>query len=381
MQTQTTDATQQVLAQLEQAIAAGGIAASYRKWAADLLGRLQKPVQVMIIGRPGVGKSGLIDALLGQPVLRGMSGTPEIHIAPGQTSRCYVEYYDGQSEWRQGLLSEQGFDQPVARAYQELPDPTLAERNLIEIGLPETEPETQNVMKQAMDSADILIWCVRRFSQLDVKLLDVVPDRLRDHGFLVLMGADGHETGAAPAELQGSELRSLAAEFLGLYPFSFGPPEGLNEHNRRLKLHLDRQIDLGRAADLDQARMILRQTTPSPLPVSPKPNAQPLPPAKRRVEEAAADLLRTAGQELLIQLDQTDGQIESQIVLEHCRRTLDTLSEMLAEDRATGHSLDLVEAGQEMLLLIQLEKGRTSAQDAVTLLLQLRRELSALEAA
>ena len=52
--------------QLEQALSQDGLPQEYFDWGNQLLRRLDKPVQVMVIGHPGSGKSAVIDMMLGQ---------------------------------------------------------------------------------------------------------------------------------------------------------------------------------------------------------------------------------------------------------------------------------------------------------------------------
>jgi hypothetical protein len=78
-----------------------------------------------------------------------------------------------------------------------------------------------------------------------------------------------------------------------------------------------------------------------------------------------------------------DEKVPVDLVLEHCRETTERVIAILARStsaevqRITG---DLGEV-QDLIMLMQLEKGHAPADDAITLLLQIRRDLETLRAA
>jgi hypothetical protein len=78
-----------------------------------------------------------------------------------------------------------------------------------------------------------------------------------------------------------------------------------------------------------------------------------------------------------------DEKVPVDLILDHGRETAERLMAILS--RATSPEIrrikgDLGEV-QDLIMLMQLEKGRAPADDALTLLLQLRRELETLRAA
>ena len=69
--------------QLEQALSQDGLPQEYFEWGSQLLRRLDKPVQVLVIGQAGSGKSAVIDMMLGQSVISRHEGHPIIEVCYG----------------------------------------------------------------------------------------------------------------------------------------------------------------------------------------------------------------------------------------------------------------------------------------------------------
>ena len=124
---------------LSETLSAGLIPRQYTDWSRRLLTRLQKPVQVVVIGLPGSGKSALVDMLLGDQVLgQGPSGGM-VEITYGPRSRAEIEGADGRLRVVEGTLAAERDaleDGPaILRMRQELPDARLRGMSVTEIAL------------------------------------------------------------------------------------------------------------------------------------------------------------------------------------------------------------------------------------------------------
>jgi hypothetical protein len=97
---------------------------------------------------------------------------------------------------------------------------------------------------------------------------------------------------------------------------------------------------------------------------------------------AAVTLVIARAADLVAQID-PEAKVPVDLVLEHCRDTIDRLIEVLAPAKSADLQRirgDLGEV-QDLIMLMQLEKGHAPADDAITLLLQIRRDLETLSAA
>ena len=224
------------------------------------------------------------------------------------------------------------------RQRQELPDPRLRGLNIAEITLSGSAKEQSDILDQAVQYGDILLWCSRAFAPEEQALWAAVPDTAKDHAFLVLSMADQLiMRGTLPPLMEA--LSPLAAEeFLGLYPLA--AIQGLNAQQGRTRdtSGLDRElwhksggkrlyddlmqhVDRGRTADLDLAEALVQQFGD---PGEAAPPVPPVPPASAQTQSATVaaapsqdDLLAAAAQKIkeraaafLPKDDQSDGDLD-----------------------------------------------------------------------
>jgi hypothetical protein len=78
-----------------------------------------------------------------------------------------------------------------------------------------------------------------------------------------------------------------------------------------------------------------------------------------------------------------EDRIPVDLILDHSRETVEEVMALLGPARSTGLRRVLADLGeiQDIIMLMQLEKGHAPADDALTLLLQIRRDLETLHAA
>ncbi len=414
--------------QLSETLAAGLIPRQYADWSRRLLTRLQKPVQVVVIGLPGSGKSALIDMLLGEQVLGQGPSAGMIEITYGPEARAEIEGSDGRIQSLAGRLSEHSFagedESALLRLRQELPDLRLRGMSLTEIALCGAPARQSAIMKQAVAYADILLFCSADYSGPEQALWAAVPEEKKDHGFLVLTMADRRIMRGTLKDTLARMEEVAAQEFLGLYPLAaiqgltaqVGRREGAgvdrqlwhSSGGKRLYDDLMHQIDLGRTSDLDQAEMLLRQfalpdqrpdITPAPAaphaqrsapeqrpevarPVRPAhaPRTAPIPARESDLLAEAAAMIRDQAQSLMGQCQDSETPDLNCIF----NGTLSALREVLrsVQPHAAGSERlraveDAAREGEEVVMLCQLEQNEEAAIDAVTVLLQLRREMTA----
>lgn len=418
---------------LSETLSAGLIPRQYTDWSRRLLTRLQKPVQVVVIGLPGSGKSALVDMLLGDQVLgQGPSGGM-VEITYGPRARAEIEGADGRVRVVEGTLAAERDaleDGPaILRMRQELPDARLRGMSVTEITLFGAPSRQSAILKQAVDYADILLWCSAEFTPAEQALWAEVPDEKKDHSFLVLTMADRRIMRGTLTEAIAALEEVAAQEFLGLYPLAaiqgltaqVGRASGAgvdrqlwrSSGGKRLYDDLMHQIDLGRTSDLDQAEMLLRQfalleesprrpavpqpeariVTPGPRPAStvaqtevPRPvrpqnapRTAPVPARESDLLAEAAAMIRDQAQRLMQDYDSAEVPDLNCIF----DGTLSALREVLATVQPHAKTSDRLRAvedaareGEEVVMLCQLEQNEEAAVDAVTVLLQLRREIT-----
>lgn len=399
--------TNPVIDQLEQVLETERVPAPYDRWGARLLSHLQKPVQVVVTGLPGSGKSALIELMAAKPVLGHDPSAPVSELVFGTHERVTFEKSDGSVVTEGGVVKTCARPDDVVFARQELPDPALRERCFVEIGLTGEYQKKQATLDAIIERADIVIWCSQSFDEEEQKLWSSVPDHIKDHSFLVLTMADRQLMRGVLSQNIARLEPIVAEEFMGLFPVATlqgiaaqNAAEGRNETlwassgGAQLMDPLQRQIKQGRMADVDQAvvfldrlslrmsRMAMRAQEHEQSAIvengAAESNQEPLSSAPDAgVLNTAIELIQQKAGSMLQELD-SEGELDADRILSGCCDVIASLSNLLdeaeAEDPAMLSLREDVQEGEEMLMLFQLERGEEAALDAATVLLQLRSE-------
>lgn len=403
-----------VIDELEAALGRRCFPPKYQEWGNQLLSQLRTPVQIAVIGLPGQGKSTLIDVLLGERIGAGTVESPFVTVVHGREPRVIYENADGAKTSRPGLMSDEPMPDGTVHVRQELPRRQLLRQNYVEVALTDDYDDQAAALCWAVQWADVIIWCTSGFSPAEQHLWSAVPDNVKDHSFLVLSMADRQLMKGTLAGAIDKLAPVVAEQFLGLYPIASlqalaaraaetGETSGLWSASgaRALTDDIEQQVNVGRAADLDQAWMLLDRFAPErDAPLVPAAAAAPGPrPMAPAAALAGARLAAATGL-----ADQTDQVLTSAIgtidesaqkmlgiisdfnesdvdaVLSCCVETARSLSDILVAadtgDPDIRQLQDDIQESEEMMLLFQLEKGEDAAEDAITLLLQLKKELS-----
>ncbi|GGO51734.1 hypothetical protein GCM10011315_05570 [Roseovarius pacificus] len=394
-----------VIDRLETALSSGNIPPPYDRWGGRLLSHLTKPVQVVVTGLPGSGKTALLEMLSGHSVSTGDLSPPIMELSYGERQRTVIERRDGSVQEIAGALKDIDLPADVVRARQEIPTPRLACQDFIEIGLTGNPAENGSVLDQIVRRADIVLWCSQDFNDAEQQLWAMAPDHIKDHSFLVLTKADKQMMrGVLPGIMSRLE-PVVAEEFLGMCPVA--TIQGITAQTsgaavddalwassggQRLMNLVLNEVRQGRAADIDQGRVFLeRLSTQAPMapdasaaPPSPAPaphqtsGNEPVAAKTGALLSEAVDLLQKQAGQMLDSLDMS-GELNSDAILNGCVEavsSLGTLMDRIAPNNPAAQTVrDDLQDGEEMLVLFQLERGEDAALDAVTLLLQMRKEL------
>lgn len=403
-----------VVETLSAALASDRVPGEARLHGARLLERLKTPVNVVVLGKPQVGKSRLIHMLLGRPLPRPVADLPAFEVMHGPRDRQLLLREDLRIEdWTDGARSDLPEDAAMMRL--ELPVPLLTRMTLTEVTL-QGPPEAMRALADwAFERADIVLWCTQGFDAIERALWAVAPDTLKDHSFLVLTKAD-HLLMKDQLQDRLADLSAIVAqEFHSLFPIatiqaiSARADTGQTQNDlwaasggRALHDAVLRLVETGRRADADNALLFLSRyaaamghpagRTAPPRPAAPADGAEAdgakadaaTPDAVAELERAqvlaeALAYLQDRADRLLSELDMTTTD-DCAHVLSHCLETATTLSDLLGEfareDAALTGIQDDIQESADMMLLLQLEHSEDAATDAVTLLLQLKKDMA-----
>jgi hypothetical protein len=130
-----------------------------------------------------------------------------------------------------------------------------------------------------------------------------------------------------------------------------------------------------------ERRRITASVAPSAAP-APVEAVHSVPAAEKDLLDGAIRKIVSRSAELATAVD-PDEKIPVDLILDHCRETIEQVIVLLGPARSTGLRRIAGDLGeiQDIIMLMQLEKGHAPADDALTLLLQIRRDLETLHAA
>ena len=404
-----TGASARVQDQLAQAIDTGQVPDEEKRRAAQLLRRLKSSVEVVLIGRPGSGKSRLVNMLTGMTVIPETGRLPPLEVRYAPVPRTVYLMADGSEKCRDGHHLDQPTPAGTAIIRAEMPLDILTRLSLTEICLEGSPGEQKTIVDWAMNRADIVLWCSQDFDASEQALWAGAGEVLKDHSFLVLTKADQLQMKGVLSERIARLQDIVAEEFLAMFPLatiqaiSASPSGGERDQGlwtssggKALMDAVLRLVATGRRADADNALIFLRRTgvelsidgpevaTPEPPGrVAARDRVEPGGPQKAGVDMKvfgeALDFLQQRADQMLRVL-RGEGPGNQAVVLDHCLETANRLSEIIQQVEATGPPLsdiqdDVIECG-DMMVLFHLEKTEDAAEDAVTMLLQLKKEMA-----
>jgi len=394
---------------LEHSLESGHMSSDARAWGETLLGRLKAPVQIVVMGKPGSGKSALINMLTGISAIPSLDDLPVVEVAGGGSHRVVFELEDGSIMTSPGTLDNVAVPGGTVRARQELPEEALKTHNFIEINLTGGAAQRAAILEWAVERANVVLWCTEHFDVSEQQIWAGVPDDLKDHSFLVLTKADRQlMKGVLPQQIAALE-DMVSEEFLSLYPVATIQAIAAQSSEQRentslwkssggkaLRDAVMHQVETGRAADIDQASLFLSRFAPDqvvdiPLPDAPKqsravavakPDPMVTPPVDGKnvkLMDDAFKLLQSHADQMLNSLSDEESP-DADHILEQCVQAANALSDIMTRanpnDSTTEEMRDDAQESAEMMLLFQLERSEDAAADAVTLLLQLKKEVA-----
>jgi len=363
-----------LIARLRGVAESSDVPAAAQANARDLADRLEGGVRIVVLGPTGVGKSALCDA-----IFRG-----HLSSAADGPARCFV-----QNEQTEISVAETDVARAVVRASP------FGDAQVLDMAMPADKAEAKALVAQAMDRADIVLWCTEAFSPDEAALWALAPDALKDHSFLVLTQADRlAEAGVLQDRL--SALQDIVAEeFHSLLPTTTAalladaqedepaPPAQFAASGLKALVDAVAAMVLqGQRADLDSALLLLERNGllmgDPPVGLAPDPKDTP---ASKEFKTAQETLVERAYDLAELGFDGADDDMSD--IFELCGTIAEELVDAIEAEAARYPHLsawrDSFQDGNDKIMLMTMENDVRSASDAVTILLQMRRDMAALQ--
>lgn len=433
-----TAADDTVIDDLQAALDGDTMPKAARDYAEHLINRLSQPVRVSILGKPLTGKSELVNMFLSQRLLTKELRLPTTEFVYGETEAMTVTAVDGSTERHEGIDLSALKGGNAAFLKLELPVHILKRVNFLEVVTNGAREEIESAIDWAVRRTDIALWCSQIFDMEEQRVWARVPDSLKDHAFLVLTKAD-ELSAQKVLSFRVTALESIVAEeFHSLFAVATlqavhatldGNVDEAAFHasgGGALTSEILRHAERGRRADFDSAHMFLARyqvkegadgrpssrprsrapiseplrtvsRAPSRTPSKPvsKPKSKPAPTpkvAKEPITPVAPTLvvsnaeLFADGMKFLKRRGDTLADAASKLseggakpLIEQCVDAVEHLTDLFSQDEtgcdAADAFIDELAEASDMMVLMQVEDGDGPAADAVTLLLQLRRDM------
>lgn len=148
---------------------------------------LTRPKRVTLMGPPKSGKYDLLALLAGKRVVDTEVTLGTITLVYGDQANTVMEMSDGTIQEINGVPSAKTFVTEVAPINTTIavPLPALKKISLMRLAEANTFEDQVKAMTWAAGESDIVIWCTTRFGLAEKKMWAEMPERVRDHAFVV----------------------------------------------------------------------------------------------------------------------------------------------------------------------------------------------------
>ncbi len=359
------------------------LAESARAQARELADRLTRGVRIVLMGPKSAGKSALCDAIFAQGATQNPATGTRIFAAEAPELEKV----------------------PLGKAQQHIKTDLspFGPAQVIDLGVPEDFEHYENLVAEGIDFADIVLWCTQSFEPEETALWADACDALKDHSFLVLTKADILADSGVLQDRIASLQPIVSEEFHSIFPVTTSQLRHLQAEGDTateaqiaasgLKALIDAVegiVRSGRSADLDSALLFLERhgkgsenTTETLSRCDSKADDVCVAP------RADADARFTGARDMLMQrafdlaeLGFDEAEDDMSEVLELCSDVsidfVDKVRENTADDPDLAPWSLAFEEASDKIMLMAMENDTRSAADAVTILLQLRRDMDQL---
>lgn len=369
---------------------------------ARLVDTLKRPARVGLFGPEGNDNLAVLLSLLQADIEWPSIHWPTTEIGFGDTVHTTATFEDGstvaEEGWPSGTLLSEG---PIFLDI-EAPYAPLDQMSFLQLQVGPTAPEQRGAFAWASQRTEISIWCTVSYTQLDRAIWTAAPPALKNRAFLAV-----------------TRDQPDSADAVGFGSTFFIAGKGTESGAvSSLRNRISRDIAEAHQADLDAAEVFLHRHSPAKAQlaaqqsapqsitakteqedppeaqvataahVSPRANARvqsrplpgPPPPehARALLSEPLLYMKRRA-RALSVKLDWDEcGDAWAEAVLEHCFETTEGLRDRTMDwpaEQDTFRDLQaMVDEACDTATLLQIETGPAQAEDAATLLQQIRDE-------
>lgn len=361
-------APQDAVTQLDNLVASAKLPARDANQCSRLADILRRPARICLPGLATGDIARVAQGLIGTEALFDMKLPPAVELHYGQDLRSRATLEDGSVLELPGWPSEDILRRDPVFLQIFLPEDRLKPLSLLVLVLDDDPRIQRPALSWAARRSEITVWCTPSFQDADAQVLDMAPERLTQHAYLL----ETRPNAARPPH-------KAIAQFTGA--FALADPDRMDLTPLYDRLIMD--IDDARVADLDMAQLFLHRLKHL-APCVTEPVAED---TADFPGEAAIDLQPILSEPLLFLMARA-ADLADQLVpvsateewvglsLSHCTETIEGLrdrAENWPDEVLRAQSLKTtIEEICDMTMLLEVEGQAEQAQDAVALLFQLR---------
>ena len=383
--------------QLQRALDEGLLPNEMVSLGSRLLTGLQRPTHITVFGMSGSGKTSILNMIIGSNAMPDLSDVSAVELTWGEIAEGHCESRTGEETSFDGVARAETVPPDTLRVVQRLPLDVLRDKRLVEINFTSVLGAGSEIIDWATQEADIAIWCTQSFNDRECAIWAQVPDRLKDNGFLALTHADRLQMQGTLNKHVEAFAESYADEFNGLFPVAtlqaiaartdselVDPKRWKASGCKALSDAIDKIIDQAKRADADHAEVLLARanvdfSTPEETPADTNgpADAPHAPMGQCEAVETGLSILQQSADELATK---NADALAPQEVLDHCAQTAQALATLFMDTESDDAEVcalrdDAINA-EQMIQLFQLERSDKAAEDAVAVLLQLKKEMA-----
>ncbi|MEO0509268.1 MAG: hypothetical protein AAF065_05370, partial [Verrucomicrobiota bacterium] len=149
------------------------------------LRRLSQPLRLTVFGTDTRHAISLINLMIGQPVVSPSIPRARIQFLHGDVAHARLQFRDGTQRRIEGSEFRQLFDDNPTRVRIYIDLPVLKKLSIL-VAAEENPTALCSDADKTLPAADIAMWAGAELSAPLIEAWETMPDRLRDHSYLVL---------------------------------------------------------------------------------------------------------------------------------------------------------------------------------------------------
>lgn len=178
------DIKTQTAARLAQALKSGRLSSSAEEMAGQCLKRLESPLRLTILGTNAAYANRLLNLIVGVKCVDPSAGHVTMQVLHNDRPAAVSIYPD---ESRKTFKDEDivmAFDGNPSRVRVGYDLPSLKKISVLRVSADTTGGLAQSIRWSVMPS-DVVLWCGSEFTEADEKIWAALPQRIRDHSYLI----------------------------------------------------------------------------------------------------------------------------------------------------------------------------------------------------